>query len=275
MFDIGTFWLKINYFLLSRKDDFKKWWVIVLIAIDIFIIVFVFTNSIIFLMGISKQNQLMVAIAAEYVDYQAIREQNKPQSLEVVSTIALLAPNNKYDLISLVRNNNKNWAMTAVNFRFIINGTETDLITDFILPDSEKYLTALGVGESGLSESADISMEIVGVEWKRVVHPKQVKTDVFIVENIEYSPSVVNGLTIYRVRADIVNSGYKSYWKTKFVVVLYSGEKIVGINYVYFDSFNAGELRSLYTQWELVPSTVSGLVILPDFNLLDDENIIK
>jgi hypothetical protein len=230
MFDIGTFWLKINYFFLSRKDDLKKWWVIVLIAIDIFIIVFVFTNSIIFLIGISKQNQLMVAIAAESVDYQAIREQNKPQSLEVVSTTALLAPNNKYDLISLVRNNNK---------------------------------------------KADISMEIVGVEWKRVVHPEQIKTDDFIVENIEYTPSVVNELTIYRIRADVVNSGYKSYWKTKFVVVLYSGEKIVGINYVYFDQFNAGERRSLYTQWESVPLTVSGLAILPDFNLLDDKNIIK
>jgi len=275
MFDIGTFWLKINYFFLSRKDDLKKWWVIVLIAIDIFIIVFVFTNSIIFLIGISKQNQLMVAIAAESVDYQAIREQNKPQSLEVVSTTALLAPNNKYDLVSLVRNNNKNWAMTSIDFKFIINGTETDLITDFILPDSEKYLTALGVGESGLSESADISMEIVGVEWKRVVHPEQIKADDFIVENIEYTPSVVNELTIYRIRADVVNSGYKSYWKTKFVVVLYSGEKIVGINYVYFDQFNAGERRSLYTQWESVPLTVSGLAILPDFNLLDDKNIIK
>lgn len=275
MLDISAFWLKINYFFLSHKGDLKKWWVIILIAVDVFIVVFVFTNIIMYSLGIAKQNRLMIAMAVSPLDYQAIRAESSPQSLEAVSTTVLLVPNGKYDLVGIIRNSNKNWKVTSVDYKFSVNGAETEVLNDSILPNSDKYLTALGVSQSGVGGSADISLIIENLEWERIIMDESLLTGEFLVENVIFDSTVADDLTIYWVKADLTNTGYKSYWQTKFIIVLYSGEKIVGIKYVYFDQFKAGEQRSAYAQWELITESVSGVAILPDFDLLDEENIIK
>lgn len=270
--DIGAIWLKINYFGITHREDLKKWWVIILLAIDVFIVVFIFTNLIVYLVGLPKENKLIVAMAESPIDYRAVREKHTPWPLEIATTAAIPLANNKYDLVTKVKNNNKNWALESISYIFSVDGQETEIMTDFIMPNSEKYLTAQRVSGSGQGKA---SFTINEVNWKRVDDMNKLPVVDFSIDNLEYSSATAtDDLTVHRVTAQVTNKAYNSFWQTKFIVVLYSADKIVGVTYVYLDQFNSGEKKSIYTQWNTVAGAVSSVTILPDINLLDQENII-
>ncbi len=272
--DLESIWLKINYFFLTNRDDLKKWWVILLIAADVFIVVFVFTNSILFILGIPKQTNYIVAMAQSPIDYTAIRESSRPKSLEIVNTAALPNANSNYDLIAQINNPNKDWVVESIKYNFVINGQPTDSLTDFIMPNSDKYLTMLSVPLTSEQNSIALTMEIKEINWSRVPDINKLVSFDFSFENINYSSYIANKLTIHNVEAEVINNGFKGFWQTRFIVILYSGDKIAGVNYVYYDEFKAGAKQSLKSQWNYLSLPVTSVVILPDMDLTDLDNII-
>jgi len=275
MFDINTLWLKINYFGLSHRSDIRKWWVILLLAADIFVVVFIFTNLIVYLANITQEEKLLVAMAESPINYQAIRTQHIPRPLEIVTTVVIPQGQARYDLVTQVKNSNKNWAVENIVYNFSLAGQETEEQTDFIMPETDKYLIISNVNGPAKQEQAKATFSIKKVAWRRVDNLGKLPAIDFTIDDIEYSSSVVvDGLNVHRVTAQIANRAFNSFWQTKFVVVLYSGDNIVGVNYVYFDQFRSGEERSLYSQWDTVAGAVNQVAIVPDINLLDQENII-
>ncbi|MDP2684381.1 MAG: hypothetical protein Q8P20_04970 [bacterium] len=273
--DIESLWLKINYFFLTNRDDLKKWWVILLIAADVFIVVFVFTNSIIYIIGFSKQNDLILAMSRSPIDYAAVREESKPSSLEIITTAAIKNANDKYDLIAQIKNPNKDWVVESIKYKFVINGQATDSFTDYIMPNSDKYLTMLSTEASNNADNITLSMEIEEIIWEREPDINKLVNIDFVIENIEYSTfTSAGGVQVNNVDAEVTNNAFKGFWQTRFVVVLYNGTKIVGVNHVYLDEFKAGETKNLKSQWSYLPASASTITILPDMDLTDIDNII-
>jgi len=276
MVNVDTFWLKINYFLLTNRKDFKKWWVILLIALGIFVVVFTFTNAILYIIGTSKQSEIMLSMAGNAINFDSIRERNKPVTLQIVDTTILPAINEKFDLVAHITNSNTSWAVESIDYRFIINGEETDTFSDYIMPQSDKYLTVSGVDVSGDGDQVSLALDVTDIVWKRVSSEEELISIDFAIENIEYSNfSSLNGIMVNSVSANIENKSFRNFWTTKFVVVLYSNDVIAGIDYVYFDNFEFDESRLVSSQWNNLPFTVTDVVILPDMNLLDYDNLIN
>lgn len=273
--DAESLWLKINYFFLTNRDDFKKWWVILLIAADVFFVVFLFTNSVVYVLGISKQNNYFLSMVKSPIDYSAIREENKPQSLQIVTSTAIPKGDNLYDLVTQVKNPNKDWTVESIKYKFVINGESTDSFTDYIMPNSDKFLTKLSTEVNNIQNSISLSMEIEDIVWQRTPDiDKFINLD-FSVENIDYSTYIgFGGTVIHNVEADITNNAFKGFWQTRFIVVLYNGDNIVGVNYVFFDNFKAGATNQLKAQWSYLPAEAQNITILPDMDLTDTDNII-
>lgn len=270
--DVDTSWLKLNYFVITHKDDLKKWWVIILIAIDVFIVVFVVTNLILFILGMLTQNNLMIAMAQSPINYKNIRVQNTPIEVSIVDTSVLPAGNGKYDFIAQVKNLNKNWLAETITYQYSITGESTEEYTDFILPNSEKFLTALGI-KSDTAGSTSATLEIIDVKWKRIDDTSQIDSSIFSFNDINYTTTVSNsGQVVHAVRGTAVNDTYIKYWDTKFVVVLYSGDKVTGIKYIYFNQFDSREEKNLYAQWDSVLLPVTNVLVSPDFDFLAGSN---
>jgi len=273
--DVESFWLKINYFFLSNRDDLKKWWVILLIAADVFFVVFLFTNTIVYLLGMPKQNEYVVSMINSPIDYEAIREANAPSNLQIVTSTAVPKGEGLYDLVTQVKNPNKNWVVETVQYKYIINGDETDVFTDYIMPNSDKYLTILSKDLESDQQTINVSMEILDIDWQRVPDTDKLVNIDFSIEDIEYSSlASFGGTLIHNVEASITNNTFKGFWETRFIVVLYNGDDIVGVNYVYFDQFKAGATNNLKAQWSYLPGRAGEIVILPDMDLTDTDNII-
>jgi len=273
--DIESLWLKINYFFLTNRDDLKKWWVILLIAADVFIVVFLFTNSIIYIIGFSKQNDMILSMSRSPIDYAAVRAESKPSSLEIITTVAIQNTNNKYDLIAQIKNPNKDWVVESIKYKFIINGEATESFTDYIMPNSDKFLTMLSADASNDQDNIVLSMEIEDIIWERVPDINKLVNIDFSIDNIEYSTyNASGGIQVYNVDAEVTNNAFKGFWQTRFIVVLYNGTRIVGVNYVYFDEFKAGVTKNLKSQWSYLPTSATTITILPDMDLTDIDNII-
>lgn len=276
MFDIGTVWLKINYFGITHREDIRKWWVIVFIAIDVFMAVFVVTNLVVFMVSRPRDTALLTAMAHSPIDYQSLQAARAPVPLTVVSTAALPVGNGRLDLVAQVNNSNANWAVEEVQYVFNVAGKETDARTDFILPGSDKYLTIINAtGVSGTSQPA-VTFSIQHVVWQRIADVSKLPAANFSIDNAAYSSSAAgNGLPGHHVTATVTNQSYNGFWRTRFVVVLYSGKTIAGVSYVNIDPFRLNEQKPLYSQWDTVAGAVTNVIIVPDINLLDQSNIIR
>jgi len=275
MFDIGTIWLKTNYFFLSRRDELKKWWVILMIAAAVFLFFFSLTNIALYLIGISRYQAMTVEMATSHIDYTAIRAANNPQELMLDIPAAFSRGNDRYDLMIAAENGNSQWAAKSISYRFSVDDQEVGKGTDFILPDSRKFLTIYNVPIQSISGSSDISVSLGDIEWKRVSVADALPQIDFAIENVNYTTSTVQNTTVNRVTADLTNNSFYSFWKTKFVVALYNAESIIGIAEESIEPFRRDEQEKLFVQWDALGSPVTEVSIIPDINLLDNSNIIK
>lgn len=275
MFDIGTIWLKTNYFFLSRRNELKKWWVILLIAVAVFLFFFSVTNIALYLIGISRYQAMTVEMATNYVDYAAIRTANNPQELILDTPAVLSRGNDRYDLIITVENGNSQWAVKSISYTFSIDDQEVGKGTDFVLPNSRKFFTVYNVPKQSISSLSNISVSFEDIEWKRISAADTLPRIDFAIENVNYTTSTVQSTTVNRVTADLINNSFYSFWKTKFVVLLYNAGSIVGIAEENIEPFRKEEQEKLFAQWDALGSTVTDVSIIPDINLLDDNNIMR
>lgn len=274
--DIETIWLKISYFSLTHKDYLRKWWVILLIALDVFVFVFTFTNAILYVVGLTRQDSLMQSIANSPVDYDLQRQQLRPADLAVEPAVALPAGSGRLDLAAKVSNPNKQWAVSQIKYSLSVDGQPAGEGTDFIMPDSEKYLTVFGVKYDGRSASASVALTITEVNWQRVPSLERLAKIDFSISEPQYSSAIsADNQTVHRVEAQAVNKSVDGFWKTRFLVALYNSKQLVAINYVYINEFRAGQTEDLFSQWEEVAGSVTGVSIIPDINLLDSGNVIN
>ncbi|MFA6098275.1 MAG: hypothetical protein WCV50_01470 [Patescibacteria group bacterium] len=273
MLDVSNIWIKVNYFLITNKFYFKKWWVLLMIAADIFILIFAFTNLILYIFSIPRENLLMQAMASQQIDYPAIRTRTHPVSLTIVSSTAIPLAESRYDLVTEVKNTNVNWAVNSITYHYEIGETSTEARDDFILPDGTKYLAQLGVQSQSSGTAPEIKLIIENIDWVRV-NDDSLPPITFDISNIEYTNTSTGDISSQRVTAQITNTGLNGFWQTRFAVVLYNGNKIVGINFVYLSPFKAGEKKMFVSQWNQDIPNVTETSITPDVNILQSDNII-
>ncbi|MFZ6036210.1 MAG: hypothetical protein ACOYUK_03655 [Patescibacteria group bacterium] len=273
MFDVNTSWLKINYFVLTHKQDLRKWYIIVLIAVAIFAVVFTVTNVILYVVSTPVQHRLMAAMAADQVDYVGIRQRTTPTGLQLGSTNVIPSGVGRYDIVMPVTNVNDDW-YAEVSYTVTINGTASDPLTHTINPGSTGFLTGLGIaGPTSGQIAAQLSVE--SIAWERIdYHQRQPEVN-FDIQNVAYSALNANDVIVHQVKADITNDSFTSYYQVPFIVLLYNGDQIVGVNYAYVQPFTYSDTETITVKWNAVGGTVTSVAIHPDLNLRDSSNIIR
>lgn len=272
MFDINTIWLKISYYSLSHKEDLRKWYVIVMLAVAVFFAVFSVTNIILYVIGIPRQQQIIAGMADSPINYPTIRLQSAPQGLQLTSTYAIAGTNGRYDVVAPVTNPNTDW-FAEVTYTVTIGGTVSDAYTDVINPSAKSYLVALGAnGPSSGSTSAQLVLE--SVNWHRVDHRQKLAELNFDITDVQYSTLSDSTVVTHQVQAAVANNSFTNFFEVPFIVLLFNGESIVGVNYTYVKPFEFGTSKTITVKWSTVGGSVSSVLVEPDVNLLDVSNII-
>jgi len=275
MTELSDIWLKVSYWSLSHKNDLKKWWVIILLAFDIFVVVFSVTNFILYFVSIPSDRKLMTEMIDNQNGYQEYKATNQPKALEISEPEVISSSSSQGDLIVKVKNPNKNWAAENVKYKFVVNEKETDLETNFILPEEEKYLTAFSVNLNSTT-SLKVGFNIDGIDWYRIKDVRKYPETNFKIENIQYTPLSVpeKKITVGQVTASVTNDSVYNFWRVDFVTVLYTSNRVVGINKIIIDEFKSFEKRNIEFRLPYAPPSISKVLIYPEVNLLDSDNFM-
>ncbi len=235
----------------------------------------------IFIVQKSDYNNFLSSLAAQPINYEFWRQQQKPKDLVFGNMNILESSDGRKDLVVLVKNENDNFLVRRIVYKFLAGGQTIAENETHIWPGQEKPLVAFGV--DGASVGAGVSLQILETDWQRVKNTFQFLADLqarqrFLISEKEFisarrgtGGSAINS----RVTFNVTNESIFDYWNTGFYILLYSGSGISGAHYIEVEKFLSGETKSLEVVWANPIYSVSRIEIIPEINVLDDAVYVK
>lgn len=267
----GDLWLQLHYWTLVNSSLLKKWWVIVLLGLTVFVIVFTLTNAVVYTISLPREVRLIRAMAS--VMGSTSSAELTPAPLDTgTPTVLPAAAKGTYDLAVHVQNVNTQWTAASITYTFQVDGKATGSGTAVLMPGAETYLAVFGQSLSAATGQQKVSVEIQTVQWKRTPSLQESLGDIFKIDTPRYSvveetrpPRKIGSVT-----ATVSNASLDGWWQVKFVVVLMGGGRVVGVNTVFLERFTPRSTRTVTAQWTPVPtSSVDSILIFPEIDLND------
>jgi hypothetical protein len=203
----------------------------------------------------------------------------------LVSSAQAFATGDKVDFSAEIKNPNANFR-ADFSYRFTADGQTTADQAGYVLPNDDKYLTALGVKITGSKSAA---LEISNIVWQRIDRhaiPDYQKFSSdrlnFNITDIKFTPldavTTVSGTVGTAAKAGLTgkttftffnNTGF-AYKQIKFTVLLFRGPGLAAVNSIIVTDVGAGETRPIEVSWYQTLLAISDTRIVPEVDILND-----
>jgi len=264
--------LKLAYFYADHKTMIKRASYFLLLFADL-IIVFWFGSLLVdYQTGTLKYEQQMKAMKANLINHQEVVRTQAPASLKLEEIKVIKSGTNKYDLLTIVKNGNKDWAVTRLDYAFEVGGQTSAIQSTFILPEPEKYLMHFNANSNDKPR-----LKIINTNWQRIKDFGLLSyKDSIELEEAKYSPSGSSQI-VGQIEINLKNNSPFSFWEVGLPIILYDYNlEPIGINYLVINKFLSEEVREIKSTWtESLGAQVSSVGVYPEINLLDDGTIMK
>lgn len=187
------------------------------------------------------------------------------------------------DFIGSVMNTNLRGIITF-DYYFDVNGQRVGAGQDFVLPGDSKYVLALAQPVSVQGNNAILVIE--NLSLKRL--PPEIAQDWqyfreerlnFVISEAKFIPGQINGLSdkvsLGQISFNLTNAGAYGYKNARFIVLLKSGNRIVGATPYYLQNVRSGDNKTVSFTWYGAVPTVSQVEVIPDINPFDDSVYLK
>ncbi len=265
--------LRLHSWFLAHRFQLKKWWVVLILAIDIALLGVIIVGLLSFFLQSGKYERLALNMAKGLEPASLLREQ-RILPLED-GAVTVLSHDEVSDYLASITNPNEDW-LSHIEYHFDIAGVETSARSATILPGQTRYLMSLN--ESIGKGSGQASLIVDSSTWSRLIDRTRLEGSSFTVENLSFEPAAVapnTGQTYARVSADVVNSSLYGYWDVEVPIVVLSLGRPVAAQVVTLRAFQSGERRTLSAQWfERMPSDAT-VTIQPTVDISDEENYMN
>ncbi len=267
----GDAWLRINYWMLSNISLLKKWWVVVLLGLTIFMIVFALTNILLYVIASPREETLIRSFPQTMLGFTAMRNTITPAPLNVGKPILIPAAGSTSDIVAKVTNPNKQWLAERVTYSFSVDGQETKEGQALVPAGKETYLAVYAEQFPAAMGTRQITVTIKNVQWGRMSKNSVPLEEVIKVDTPRYAivQETQPNRTVGTVTAEVTNNSFQGYWQVKFTVTLFRSGSLVGVNTLYIDKFLAHSKRVISVQWTPGPGNVDTVVVTPELDLLN------
>lgn len=274
MFELSKKQIKISYWFVTHKTQLKKILIVFLIVLNIGLWSYGIYNWILYFLTAKDHEILIKELIQEKINWPEYRLKTRPQDL-IFSEITVL-PSGKgyYDFVVEAENPNSKWVVLNLNYRFKWPNHQSKTQKNSFLPQEKKFLITSRASSSILPQSSQI--EFFNIQWKKITpHFKIPKIDKseFPTKNVQLlrRSEILN---LDRIRFEVTNQTIYSFWEITFKIVLYQGQKIVGINQITANQFFSKETRLLETSWTEPIPLVTKIIIEPEVNILDPSSFM-
>lgn len=264
--------LKISYWFVSHRQQFRRWWFIMIVALNFLLIVYV---AIMMTFYISESDNIAKAVSTmpRFIFTQGYKNNHQPAELEISDPAALARGDGRFDLASRVDNTNDQWAAT-VSFSYYSNDNLVNSSRTYISPNTVSYLVGLNVSIAE-TEAKNVVIEIDSIDWIFVPSRENYTKPSFLVSSTSRSTALSGqgGSTV--VNSTIKNTAVIGWKQVSVDVVITLGDQILGVNqYVVRDWLSLTE-RDIQVQWQRTFETSAQINILPVVNPFDQNQVIR
>lgn len=271
--------LKVSYWYVTHRILLRKIGIMLLAVVSGVLLLYGIYGLINFYLLGGKENvSIEKALSTGALNYNLLAEANKPKELAVLDTTILKGAGRAYDIISEVSNPNLQWAVESFDYYYLIGEEKTNVKTDFILPNSSKYVLHLNYEND--AGAAEANLVIENIKWKKISDYELLAEKIlqFDFENKIILFSKSGGLSekesVTNIRFDVLNKSAYNFWEPRFIVLLLRGDALATVTQVVVDGLASGEKKTeSINLFQTIPSGAR-LEIIPDVNILDP-NVFK
>lgn len=277
--NLGEKELKYSYWFVTHRVFLRKLGIVLLGAVVLSLLVYgiiLITNY--YIRSSQDTQNLAASLAQEKLNLELLAESNKPKALDIGETMVLRGGTGTVDFLVEVSNPNLQWAVSSLDYYFLIGEEKTPVKTAFVLPGQSKYLLNFNY----LSASTNVVARVVleNIKWEKVVdfEALQTKTLDFEIKNTKIEPIIkptnTDPESVTKISFDIFNKSAYSFWEPRFVVLLERGGQIVGVAETQINSLGSSERKTeTLNLFQSIPAATQ-IRIMPDINILDP-NVFK
>lgn len=196
----------------------------------------------------------------------------------IVAPLQVIAGSDSYDLALKIKNPNDKF-MARFSYCFSEAGAVKICQNGFIFPNEEKYFLALG---QKFSSTSNISYELQGLSWQRInthTYPDwsnyYLTHTNFLASNIKFNQSESLGADVNNLEFTLSNKTPYNFWDIPLNILIFSGEKLVGINIYSAKELLSQENRQVKLNWQGRISQSSAVQIMPNLDIVASDIYIK
>ncbi|MFA6306217.1 MAG: hypothetical protein WCV70_00390 [Patescibacteria group bacterium] len=189
----------------------------------------------------------------------------------------------KYDLYTRLKNDNPKW-WVEFDYYFTAAGRQTEKNKGYILPDEVKYLAALAEDFPYYPEGAQLVVE--NISWQRINQHEIADWDAYRTSHLNitstdlkfipaYASPLSEKLGLNQLSFKAINQTAYNYWSVGFVILLYAGDRITGINHYIINDFMSEQERYVEISWPGDLGRADRAEIIPEINIMADNIYIK
>ncbi len=264
------------WFLKNRRKLFIGT-VLFLFILSVVLFLFSFYNIYDYIRGINKENKDLEELTNIGVTLNPSRT-----AIELeYNGIQYFSHDGKYDFLAKVKNPNPNFFSNII-YCFYDGEVELACGGSLIYPNENKYVMILSVSLKNRPDN--LSFSIKNTSWERVDVKKypdwnayysernnfMIADSVFKADKIDGSSGYVNNVSF-----SIKNNTPYNYWEVPLSIILFKNNNVVGINKYTISEFMSFDQKKVNLSWINSIKSVSDILVIPDFNILDEDNYIK
>lgn len=270
---ISKFQLKLNYWYLNNKARLKIALVVFLIAFSVGLFSYsIYQAATIVFIDDRNLNAGLTELTQNNVTYVNYHRVNAPKNIEITEFTATATSEGKYDFLARVYNPNTEFAATDITFQLLAGNQIVAEKSTFILPGQEKFFAFFN---QEVPAAGSPGLNVKAVSWARQrswdsFGPSRLD---FQISDKQFTPAVRSGVAgaapVGVLNFKIKNATAYSYWQVGLYIALYSGDRVVGSNFVAMENFNSGEQREMSIKFTENFPSISKIEIIPEVNILD------
>ena len=228
-----------------------------------------------FVEELDSRSQIEMLLVHNNMNYKIMDQLNHPFPIDQVNVKMLESGPGRFNIIAEVVNPNTIWTIDSVEYYFTYGDRETEHKKAFILPGANKFLLEMNIEEKFRFSTPSLVLLPGTIVWRKVSNFTEKKERMlqFGYDNINVltpkMAKVSSKIKISTIDFDINNLSPFNYWQPKFIILIYRGTSLVGVNQLELERLNTQERVSRSINVFQSLSLGTDVRIYADINILD------
>ncbi|MBI3963765.1 MAG: hypothetical protein HY341_02080 [Candidatus Kerfeldbacteria bacterium] len=272
MSGVSKLQLQLEYWFVTHKLEFRRWWNILFITFDVALTLYVLVTMALYLIWTARAIREVEVMATDVADFSVLQAQLRPQPVTALQVRAVASSDATIDLVAHVRNPDTRWTIRRLVYQFTVGGTALETQESYLLPGQEKYLTQANVSSTGAPGGVSFSTVSVSYERARPNRPLPMVDIQF--SDIRFDqPQLSTGGRGMRVQATATNQGFFGFRTVQVRCVLFSDADPVAVAAVPVGEMRRGAAAPVTCSW-LTNTPVTNVILEAETPVFDSANIL-